>query len=203
MAAFATDMAGIASELSDTETSARYWIDRGRIQQQINARLWDEETGFYYDLNSQGEFIKLKSYSGLIPLIARVVPPERIPLVLAALRNEDQFLSVGGIRSMSADLPVYKPGLAGKSVNSNWLGPVWVPINYLLINALNDIDPPLAADIRQRVVMNIETSWQETGRFYEFFDGDNGEGLGADSQTGWTALVANLIHEGWPAPVPE
>jgi glycogen debranching enzyme len=203
MAAFAADMAGIASELRDTETSARYWVDRGRIQQQLNATLWHEETGFYYDLNSQGEFIPHKSYSGLIPLIARVVPPERIPRVLSALRDESQFLSVGGVRSLSADSPVYKPGTAGKNINSNWLGPVWVPINYLLIDALYDIDPPLAADIRQRVVTNIETSWQETSRFHEFFDGDDGDGLGADFQTGWTALVANLIREGWPAPVAE
>jgi hypothetical protein len=46
----------------------------------------------------------------------------------------------------------------------------------------------------------VEADWRATGRFHEYFDGDTGAGLGADEQTGWTALVANLIAEGWPAP---
>ena len=202
MALFARDMAGIASELRDTETSERYFSDRGRIQEQINAHMWDEETGFYYDLNSTGDFIAHKSYSGIVPLIAGVVPPERLPRVLGAIRDEGQFMSVGGIRSLSADSSLFKPGTAGKGVNSNWLGPVWLPLNYLIVQALYDIDPALAADVRERVVNNVERDWQETDRLHEFFDGDTGDGLGADFQTGWTALVSNLILEGWPAPPP-
>lgn len=196
MALFARDMARIASEVRDTAGSERYWIDRGLIQEALDV-MWDEETGFYYDLNSQGEFVPHKSYTGLIPLIAGVVPPERLPRILAALRSEDEFLSVGGIRSMSAQSPLYTPGTAGPGVNSNWRGPVWVPINYMLIDALRDIDPPLAADVRDRVVNTVEADWRSTGRFHEFFDGDTGAGLGADQQS-WTALVANLIQESWP-----
>ena len=61
-------------------------------------------------------------------------------------------------------------------------------MNYLIVNALYDIDPTLAADIRQRLVTNVESDWQATSRFHEFFNGDTGEGLGADFQTGWTRL---------------
>jgi hypothetical protein len=68
----------------------------------------------------------------------------------------------------------------------------------MLVDALRDIDPSLAAQIRDRVVQNVEADWQATSRLHEFFDGDTGEGLGADQQS-WTALVANLIHESWPA----
>ncbi len=203
MALFARDMARIASRLQDPATSARYWIDRGRIQEALNGELWDEASGFYYDLNIDGSFTAHKSYTGLIPLIAGVVPPERVPRILDALRNEEEFLSVGGIRSMSAASRLYQPGTAGHGVNSNWRGPVWVPINYMLVEALTDIDPSLAANIRERVVNNVEADWRATERFHEFFDGETGEGLGADAQAGWTALVANLIHEGWPAPSAE
>ncbi len=201
MALFARDMARIASELGDPLTSERYWVDRGRIQEAINVHLWDEESGFYYDLTSSGgRLLSQKSYSGLIPLIAGVVPPERVPAILSALRDERQFLSVGGVRSLSKSSPLYKPALGGRGVNSNWRGPVWVPINYLLIEALTDIDPSLADELRRRVVTNVETDWQSTSRLHEFYDGDTGTGLGADAQAGWTALVANLIREGWPAP---
>jgi len=199
MALFARDMARIASELRDTSSAERYWLDRGRIQEGINSWLWDEETAFYYDINANGRPLLHKSYTGLIPLIAGVVPPERIPAVLGALRDEEQFLSPAGIRSMSAQSALYLPGGAGTGVNSNWRGPVWAPINYMLIDALDDIDPAFARDLRGRFVIAVERDWQQTGGLHEFFDGDTGEGLGADAQ-GWTALVANLIAEGWPAP---
>lgn len=200
MAFFARDMARIASELRDGPATDRYWRDRGRIQDAINERLWDEETGFYYDLAPDGTFVAHKSYSGLVPLIAGVVPPERIPPLLAALRDEEQLLSPAGIRSLSAASPLYAAGSGGEGVNANWRGPVWVPINYLLVRALEEIDPSFAAEIRLRVVNAVENDWRQTGRLHEFFDGDTGEGLGADFYAP-TAMVANLIAEAWPAPV--
>lgn len=199
MAFYAREMARIASELRDPQTAERYWVDRGRIQEAINTHMWDDETSFYYDLTPSGEFVAHKSYTGLVPLIAGVVPPERLPAILAALRDEDQFMSPAGIRSLSGASPVYRPGLAGRGVNSNWRGPVWVPINYLLIDALDEIDPSLATEIRNRVVNAVEADWTDTGRLHEYFNGDTGAGLGADAQAGWTALVANMISEAWPA----
>jgi glycogen debranching enzyme len=199
MAFFARDMARIASELRDPAGSERYWVDRGTIQEAINSVLWDEATGFYYDLNSDGSFIAHKSYSGLVPLIAGVVPPERVPRILSSLRDPKEFLSPAGIRSLSASSSLYVPGTAGHGVNSNWLGPVWVPMNYLLVESLTDVDPSLAEDIRDRLLNYVEADWRLTGRLHEYFDGDTGKGLGADEQAGWTALVANLIREAWPA----
>jgi hypothetical protein len=202
MAFFARDMARIASELHDPDTSQRYWIDRGRIQEAINSNLWDVASGFYYDQGRNGSLYTHKSYAGLVPLIAGVVPPERLPPILSALRDPNQFLSPAGIRSLAADDPLYLAGVGGRGVNSNWRGPVWVPLNYLLAEALMDVDPSLATDVRNRVVESVESDWTSTGRLHEFFDGDTGAGLGADNQAGWTALVANMIAEGWPAPAP-
>ncbi len=112
------------------------------------------------------------SYSGLIPLIAGVVPAERIPVLLAVLRDPQQFLSPAGIRSLSAASSLYMPGEAGDGVNSNWRGPVWVSINYLLVDDLSDLDAPLADDLRSRLVANVEADWQKAGRLHEYFDGD-------------------------------
>jgi hypothetical protein len=198
MAFFARDLVRIASELRDVPSSDRYWAERGRIQDAINAHLWDEETGFYYDRAADGGFVRHKSYSGLVPLIAGVVPADRMPAVLGALRDERQFLSPGGIRSLSAASPLYQPGIGDRGVNSNWRGPVWLPINYLIQRALLETDPYFAHDLRHRLVTMVSTSWQETGRLHEFYDGDTNEGLGAEAQS-WTGLVANLISEGWPA----
>jgi hypothetical protein len=201
MAFFARDLAAIAERLGDAEAAARYTADIDRIAAAVNANLWDEDDGFYYDLDTDGTFIPTKSYSGLIPLIAGIVPPDRLERVLATLRDPAEFLSPHGIRSTSARSVLYEPGYSSqRGVNSNWLGPVWVPINHLLVEALGPIDPDLAATIRSSVVETVAADRRATGRFHEYFDAETGEGIGADAQAGWTALVANLIADGWPAP---
>ena len=197
MALFAAELARIADELGDHAAAERYRADHTMIADAVNDHLWDDERGFYFDLDTGTErLFTVRSYTGLIPLVAGIVPPHRLPRILDALRDEDIFLSVGGIRSLDASSPVYEPGYAGRGVNSNWLGPVWVPLQLLLVDALVEVDPTLAMEIRERVVANVEREWLETGRLWEYYDGDTGEGLGADAQAGWTALVANMIAEG-------
>ncbi|MDQ3493450.1 MAG: hypothetical protein M3452_09365 [Chloroflexota bacterium] len=204
MALFAADLAAIADELDDPAAAERYRADRTVIADAVNAHLWDDDRGFYFDRDTRRErLFTVRSYTGLVPLVAGIVPPDRLPRILDALRDEDVFLSPGGIRSLEASSPVYEPGYAGRGINSNWLGPVWLPLQLLLVDALVEADPTLAADIRQRVVTNVEREWLATGRLWEYYDGDSGQGLGADAQAGWTAAVANLIADGWGAVTPE
>ena len=118
--------------------------------------------------------------------------------------------------------------------NSNWRGPVWFPLNFLLIEALQryhyyygedlkanfpagagpsmnlwDISCELSRRLthiflldngRRAVYGDLEIFrndpyWRELILFYEYFNGDNGAGLGASHQTGWTALVAKLLEQ--------
>ena len=191
----------ISDELGETDAADAYRAEIDEIATAVNDTLWDEDAGFYFDRNEDGTApIRTKSYSGLLPLIAGIVPEDRLPRILDALRDERQFLSPFGIRSTSADSVLYRPGYADqRGANSSWRGPIWLPINYLLVQTLRDHDPALAEDLRLRLVEVVETDWERTGRFHEYFDADTGAGLGADAQAGWTALVANLIAERWPA----
>jgi hypothetical protein len=117
--------------------------------------------------------------------------------------------------------------------NSNWRGPIWFPLNVLLIEALEryhgyygntmTVELPtgsgrfvtldqVAAELRQRLGGIFlpgadgqrpcdgadrrwadDPRWQGLVRFHEYFHGDDGHGLGASHQTGWTALVAPLL----------
>jgi hypothetical protein len=126
-----------------------------------------------------------------------------------------------------------KSGLFGG--NSNWRGPVWFPINILMIEALlryhhyygdeYQLEFPtgsgnkmhlkqIAAEISKRLIsiflpdqtgrrpvfggqekFQKDPLWKDHLLFYEYFHGDNGAGLGASHQTGWTALVAKLIQQ--------
>ncbi|HYN74639.1 MAG TPA: glucosidase [Candidatus Limnocylindria bacterium] len=183
-------------------------------------------------------------------VLLSTVDPERLRRVLTEVLDEDGMLSPYGIRSLSKrhkDEPFsvdvdgqtftvgYEPAESQTSMyggNSNWRGPVWFPVNHLVVEALERyygylgdsfvVECPtgsgremnlgeVAAELRTRLVSlflpgpdglpsygNIERfrtdpRWSEGISFFEYFDGDHGYGLGASHQTGWTALVADLI----------
>ena len=197
MAFFARHMALIAQELGHADKAREYRQDYEMIKAAINEQLWHEEDGFYYDRNYK-EHLREKSYVGLIPFIAGAAEGKRAKRIVAHLRNPDEFWSPCGVRSLSRDSKLYEPGYSKTGwKNSNWRGPVWLPINYLLVQALADHDPALAEDLRENLVETVEGEWERTGHFFEYYHAETGEGLGADHQTGWTALVANLIAERW------
>jgi hypothetical protein len=182
-----------------------------------------------------------------------IVNREHLVRLLGPMLDENEFLSEFGIRSLSKihrDRPYsfrvdgqdhtisYQPaesesGLFGG--NSNWRGPVWFPINYLLIEALQrfnhyygdslKVECPtgsgrlmtlgeVASDLSRRLirlflrnadglrpiyggveVFQNDPHWRDLILFNEYFHGDNGAGLGAGHQTGWTGLVAKLIQQ--------
>jgi hypothetical protein len=111
----------------------------------------------------------------------------------------------------------YEPGESRSGLfggNSNWRGPVWFPINMIVIEALRRYHAHLGDDLKVEmptgsgVMMTLDEVARELSRrlvsliqpdndgavlFHEYFHGDSGAGLGANHQTGWTALAAHLI----------
>ena len=185
-------------------------------------------------------------------ILTAFVRDERLPQVLLRLFDESEFLSPYGIRALSkshdrepyvlregnAEFRVgYEPAESNSGLfggNSNWRGPIWMPVNYLVVQALRKMHDfygddllvefpsgsgtqmtlSAAADrISERLLAIFERDgdrrpvfggaarfqddphWRDNILFYEYFHGDNGAGLGASHQTGWTGLVANLIYD--------
>ncbi|HEY1653601.1 MAG TPA: hypothetical protein VGF86_00640 [Candidatus Tumulicola sp.] len=186
-------------------------------------------------------------------LLLAVVGRDRLERILARALDESLFLSPYGIRSVSkyhAAHPFaleidgqsysvdYEPAESTSGTfggNSNWRGPVWFPINFLLVEALQKFHYQLGDDFKvecptgsgkmltlwevsmelsHRLLSLFETDdrgqrpiygsvetfqkdphWREYVSFYEYFHGDDGRGLGASHQTGWTGLVAKLIQQ--------
>jgi Glycosyl hydrolase family 63 C-terminal domain len=186
-------------------------------------------------------------------ILLSMVQPSRLRRILQVMLDETEFLSPHGIRSMSRyhrDHPFelhfdgqeyqvqYEPaestiGMFGG--NSNWRGPVWFPVNYLMIESLQrfhyyfgdelQVEYPtgsgvsmnlsqVAAELSRRLSrlflrgqdgrrpafgdaekFQTDPHFRDHILFYEFFHGDNGAGLGASHQTGWTALVAKLLQQ--------
>jgi hypothetical protein len=187
------------------------------------------------------------------PTLLSVVGPDRLMRVLSRCLDPDELLSDHGLRSLSryhlghpfalelggtVSTIDYEPaesttGLFGG--NSNWRGPVWFPLNYLLVEALGrynacfgsafTVEHPtgsgvqqtltqIADDLARRLVsiflrdssgrrpvfgscdlMQSDPNWRDQIFFNEYFHGDNGAGLGASHQTGWTGLVLDLIAD--------
>jgi hypothetical protein len=178
---------------------------------------------------------------------------EQLSKLLRRMLDESEFLSPYGVRSLSREHAAHPYSLWLKGVeyridyepaesttglfggNSNWRGPIWFPLNYLIIEALQKyhyfygddlkVEMPIGSgrfmtiwdvsmelshrlmriftrdgDGRRAVFGGNETFarnplWRDYIPFYEYFHGDNGAGLGASHQTGWTALVAKLIQQ--------
>ena len=180
-----------------------------------------------------------------------ILNKQKLERVLAYLLDENEFLGPHGIRSLSRyhlDHPFvfnvgnqeykvqYLPGESNTGMfggNSNWRGPVWMPVNALIIRALLNlynfygdefkVQCPtgsgrymtlfeVAQEISRRLTSSFlrddkgrrpvyggtakfqnDPHWRDLILFYEYFHGDNGAGLGASHQTGWTGLVARLL----------
>jgi hypothetical protein len=184
--------------------------------------------------------------------LASVLDETRLRRVLSVMLDEKEFLSPYGIRALSrhhAEHPYvfqtggkeyrvsYLPAESDTGMfggNSNWRGPIWMPVNALIVRALlqyymyygdrftiecptgsgrqmtlyqvaDEIARRLGAIFRRdehgrRPVYGATQKFQEDPHwrnlilFYEFFHGDNGAGLGASHQTGWTGVIARLMH---------
>jgi len=182
-----------------------------------------------------------------------LVNRDRLRHVLRYMLDETEFLSPHGIRALSQvhrDHPYtlqvngtehrvnYEPAESSTGLfggNSNWRGPVWFPVNYLLIESLQKfhyylgdsykVECPtgsgqmltlaeVAAELSRRLShiflrdgegrrpvyggtdkFQQDPHWQDLVLFYEYFHGDNGAGIGASHQTGWTGLVAKLLQQ--------
>ena len=190
---------------------------------------------------------------GRVRRMLSIVDQEQLPRVLKHMLDEEEFLSPYGVRALSKyhrDHPYvlqlngdehrvdYEPaesqsGLFGG--NSNWRGPIWFPVNFLLIESLQKFHHFLgdhftvpcptgtgeehtlwqvAAEISRRLnrlflrdpngqrpiyggvrTFQDDPHWRDYVLFHEYFHGDNGAGLGASHQTGWTGLVTKLLEQ--------
>jgi hypothetical protein len=185
-------------------------------------------------------------------LLLTIANRKKLERIYRYLLDENEFLSPYGVRALSKfhqenpfmirqDGQVYgvdyepaesTTGLFGG--NSNWRGPVWFPMNFLLIESLQRVDFYYKSNFKmecptgsgnmmtlwqvsaelsrrlahifvrregrravygERAMFQDDPNWRDYINFYEYFHGENGAGLGASHQTGWTALVAKLIEQ--------
>jgi hypothetical protein len=182
-----------------------------------------------------------------------IVSADQLRRVLQYMLDESEFLSPYGLRALSRvhkdqpyRLPVngteyrvdYEPGESSTGLfggNSNWRGPIWFPVNYLVIESLQKfhhyfgdefrVECPTGSghfltlwEVSQELSRRLnriflrddagvrpvhganqqyqtDAHWRDLVLFYEYFHGDDGSGVGASHQTGWTGLVSKLLQQ--------
>lgn len=185
-------------------------------------------------------------------ILLSLIPKARLQRLLQAMLNEGEFLSDFGIRALSKkhehgyDVYIggeqfglkYEPAESSSGLfggNSNWRGPIWLPMNYMLIESLKKFHSYYGDELKVEcptgsgIMMNLdevaseissrlanlflkdedgnrpvngltpllykEENFKDLILFYEYFHGDNGRGVGASHQTGWTGVIAELIND--------
>ncbi len=226
----------------------------------IDSTLIDSLGGFkrrmQWFIDNRPDFsdhIETRATDNIIRRLFSLVNRDRLRRVLRLMLDEEEFLSPYGVRSLSKYHQAhpyilklngvehrvdYEPaesvtGLFGG--NSNWRGPVWFPVNFLIIESLQkfhyffgddfQVECPTGSgqmmnlwavglELSRRLVriflrdeqgrrpvyggtekFQTDPHWRDLILFYEYFHGDNGAGIGASHQTGWTAIVAKLIQQ--------
>lgn len=96
----------------------------------VNSKMWDEKTGFYYDLRRDG-ISGVKTLASYWALAADIVPEERLERFVAHLMNEDEFMRLHAPATLSADDPDFRPD------GGYWRGSVWAPTTYMVLRALD------------------------------------------------------------------
>jgi hypothetical protein len=242
-------MVGIIPALSATVIDERM-IERSLVVGKAFAKFRDRLGAA--DPEKLGRTALVRGEPGNRRLLLSVVGVDRLEKLLAKLFDESEFLSPYGLRALSAyhrghpyELDVeglratvdYEPAESTVAMfggNSNWRGPLWLPLNYLVITALDryyrffgdefTFEYPagsghrmpldvIAMDLQDRLIslfvtgpdgrrpcfgaagrLQHDPAWKDNIMFSEYFHGDNGAGLGATHQTGWTGLIADVIR---------
>ena len=205
---------------------------------------------FRKDRKDNGHHLVIEEMKEGEDILLSLVPKARLEKMLKALLDEKEFLSPGGIRALSKihETPYqvvidgehfglkYEPAESSTGLfggNSNWRGPIWMPMNYLIVQSIKQfsiyykdslkVECPTGSgnirtlddvgkDLSKRLTSLFETDgegqrpihalhpiyqndphFKDLILFYEYFHGDNGRGVGATHQTGWTGVVAELI----------
>lgn len=225
----------------------------------VDKATLDKLPGFRGRLNwfrnyriKQGKKVVIEKYDENEDILISLLPKDRLIKMVTALVDEKEFLGKYGIRSLSKiHEDPYILNIDGESFgirydpaestsymfggNSNWRGPIWMPMNFLIIESLKEyakyykddikFECPLGSgvfmnfheislEISRRLsnlfrkdedgnrpinLSNLQTyrdkKFSEHVLFYEYFHGDNGRGLGASHQTGWSGAIANLLLE--------
>jgi glycogen debranching enzyme len=186
-------MSKIAAEIGDAASAERYRAEHADLAGRINALMWDEADGMYWDLDAGNLATKAKTVAPFWALLAEITAPEQAVRLIAHLKDPQTFWRPHPFPTLAADERWYKP------FGDYWLGAVWAPTNYMIVRGLHAVgDHTLARESTARHLDAMAAVLESTGTIWENYRADDlGPGLPARPDfVGWSGLgpIAMLIE---------
>ncbi len=159
-------LAYIYEVLGDTENADYFRNLHKNMREKINALLWSEEDGLYYDRLFDGTLTGVASPSSFLPMFAGLCSQSQAEKMVKALLDEKSFWTAMPIPSMPKNSPYYDVDM--------WRGCSWLNINYFLILGLRKYGyTDIAEELRFKTLDAVNKWYLETGNVFEFYDADN------------------------------
>jgi putative isomerase len=202
--------ATLARELGRGDDAARLEAHADEIARRMNAVLWDETDGIYYDVLSVSDEavspVRIKSWTCLVPLWAGVAPEARARVMVERhVLNPEAFWGPFGVPSLARDERLYNQArrallyiaVEGRRWEvSNWQGPVWVVANWQVMHGLLRYGyGDEARELAGRIVDLLARDVEATGGMHENYDAERGVGLWSPRFGSWNLLAARMVEE--------
>lgn len=206
-------MAKILSALNKPDLSAQYAAKAETLSEAIQKHCWDARDRFFYsqdvDIKTRaydwfhkglGVFwdtlpIKIRTWTGFIPLLAGIATKEQAEdIVRRHIEDESTFASPFGIRSLSRDEKMYN--LDATNNPSNWLGPIWLVVNYAVFRGLLIYGyVKEARKLYDQTFRLLDDDLKTSGELHEYYVPETGEPVMSAGFLNWNVLVLNMAQE--------
>ncbi len=206
-------MAKILSNLNEGDRASEYYISESdQLVTHIQSECWDTRDAFFYSVDVDiktrqydwfhqglGVFwktlpIKIRVWSGFLPMYAGFATEEQATALLGHARDDKTFYSPYGITSLAKDEKMFDLSVTNNP--SNWLGPIWLVVNYAVFRSMMNYGQyDEARDICDRTLRLLEEDLERTGSIHEFYDPYTGESIMNGGFLNWNILALNMLDE--------
>lgn len=184
-------LARIAKTLGRTEFLPELEEEAAKLETLINEKLWDEKSGFYYDLWKDGNFNMTRHIGAYWGFLSNCIPADRAERMIRYLEDDKEFKTPHRIPTLTQNHPEFVPD------GRYWRGGVWASTNYMTLKGLTlQNKQQLAHEIARAHLRSVVDIWKRDGTLYECY-APTGDGPSTTAQgnpvrrnfVGWTGLV--------------
>lgn len=206
-------MAQIMEKLARSDRAEHYRMKAEKLVESIQKECWDQRDEFFYSVDVDiktrkydwfhvglGVFwktlpIKIRTWTGFIPLWAEFATKKQAECIVTKhIRDEKTFNSPYGIRTLSRDEKMYN--LSATNNPSNWLGPIWIIVNYIVFRGLLNYGYlEDAKELYEKTVLLLGRDLEQTGTLHEYYEPETGKPVMNPGFINWNMLVLNMKAE--------
>jgi putative isomerase len=206
-------MAKILKSLGREDRVEAYREKADRLQDAIRKECYDPKDRFYYSVDVDiktraydwfhkglGVFwntlpIKIQTWTGFLALYANIATKEQAEdIVRLHIENKTTFCSDFGIRALARDEKMYNLDVTNNP--SNWLGPIWLVVNYAVFRGLLNYGyRKEAQDLCKKTLLLLGEDYEKTGSLHEYYNPETGEPIMNPGFLNWNMLALNMVKE--------